>query len=312
MIVLWTLAIVGGLLLAVFASQTAVRHAMAVATELKTPPFLLGMTLMAIGTDLPEVANSIVASLAGHGDINVGDSVGSAATQATLVIGLLPWLVAGTIPIVRRNIALAGGLATSALLLTVVLVSDGDLDRVDALILLAGWLVVLAILVWQVPSVVREPDLERPRWDALRHGLVAFLALVLVALGSMVAVTGLVRLAQLLSAPEYIVSFLVLALGTSLPELAVAATALRRGQAELALGDALGSSLFDATLSIGIGPLIAPTAVTAALAVRGGLFAAGAVGIVTITLLLIPRLNRLAGAWLVLVYLLGYVVLLAR
>jgi hypothetical protein len=88
-------AIVGGFAVTVVASRRAVSDAAVLAAGTRLPPFLVGITLLAIGTDLPEIANSIVASVTGHGDINVGDSVGSAATQMTLVLGLLPILGGG-------------------------------------------------------------------------------------------------------------------------------------------------------------------------------------------------------------------------
>jgi cation:H+ antiporter len=135
--------------------------------------------------------------------------------------------------------------------------------------------------------------------------------LILVTAGALSAVHGLVNLAEALEAPEYLISFLTLALGTSLPELALTTTAVRKGQADLALGNALGASLIDATLSIGIGPLIAPTLVTASLAVRGGLFAAIAVALATTTLVVVKRLGRLAGAWLVVIYVAASVALIA-
>ncbi len=310
MILIWLAVIATGLVVAVRSSQIAVRHALAIAERLEVPPFLLGVTLMAFGTDLPEVANSIVASVTGHGDVNVGDSVGSAATQATLVIGLLPWIARRSIPVSRRHVRLLGGLTVAALGLTVVLVVDGALNRIDAALLLSAWVGSMVLLARTNPPS-RQEGLAAPGRSAVASGLVAVLALIFVALGAITAVTGLVRLAAVVGVPEYIVSFLALALGTSLPELAVCITAIRRGQPGMALGDALGSSLADATLSIGIGPLIAPIAVSVSLAVRGGLFAVVAVAVATMTLVRVGKLGRLAGAWLIAIYLTGYLVLLA-
>ena len=94
---------VAGFAVTIIASRSAVGEAQKLAAGTRIPPFVLGITLVAIGTDLPEIANSIVASISGHGDINVGDSVGSAATQSTLVLGLLPFL-GGAIAIGRRPV----------------------------------------------------------------------------------------------------------------------------------------------------------------------------------------------------------------
>ncbi len=309
MIAVWLAVVVTGLIVTISASQYAVRHAMAAAAVLGTPPFLLGATLLAIGTDLPEMANSIVASISGHGDVNVGDSVGSAAAQSTIIIGLLPWIVRRSIPVARRKVALTGGLTVVALGLGMYLVADGALSRADGGLLLTAWIASMWLLARD--RAPRAPEeLPPPRQPVALHSVLAVVGLIFVTAGALTAVTGLIRLAQLLEAPEYLISFLTLALGTSLPELAVTTTAVRRGHADLALGNALGASLIDATLSIGIGPLIAPTLVTASLALRGGFFAAVAVALATITLVALKRLGRLAGAWLIAIYLAGSIAIL--
>ena len=97
-----------GFLVAVLASRRAVTTTTQLAAGTRIPRFVIGFTLLAIGTDLPEIANSIVSSISGHGDLNVGDSVGSAATQITLVLGLLPLLGGVTFAISRRRFARAG------------------------------------------------------------------------------------------------------------------------------------------------------------------------------------------------------------
>lgn len=102
MALLWIMAGVGSAVIMMAASHFAVRHAVAVAEKLHLPPFLIGITLVALGTDMPEILNSIVSSHLGHGDINVGDSIGSVFTQGSLALGLFPF-VAGTAFRVERR-----------------------------------------------------------------------------------------------------------------------------------------------------------------------------------------------------------------
>ena len=154
-------------------------------------------------------------------------------------------------------------------------------------------------LVWRRVRPPAQPELPLPERHPLGHAAIAVAWLLLVAGGATVAVVGLTNLAAGLAVPEYVVSFLGMALGTSLPELVVAVTAARRGQGDLALGDVLGASLADASLSVGAGPLVAPTAVTAALAVPGGLVAAGLVAGATLVLAARGRQTRPAGVLLV-------------
>lgn len=308
MVALWALAAGIGLALAALASARAVDHAARGAAGLGVPAFVVGFTLVAVGTDLPEIANSVAASVAGHGDINVGDSIGSAAAQAALVLGLVPWLVR-PMRIDRRNVAVLGGAATVVLLLGVALMADGRLARADGILLLGGW----ALAIWTVTRWARrpaQPELPLPDRRPGVHALLAVLWLLAVAGGATVAVAGIVRVATALAVPEYLVSFLGLALGTSLPELTVAITAVRRGQPDLALGDVLGASLADASLSVGAGPIVAPTAVTAGLVVRGGLGTAALVAFVTLVLVARGRHTRTTGAVMVAAYL-GIIPLLA-
>ena len=90
-VLIWLSVIIAGFGIMVYASHKIVHHVSMLAYGLSIPPFILGITLVSIGTDLPEIANSIMSSLAGEGDLNVGDSTGSIMTQITLVLGLLPF-----------------------------------------------------------------------------------------------------------------------------------------------------------------------------------------------------------------------------
>jgi len=123
-------------------------------------------------------------------------------------------------------------------------------------------------------------------------------------------VRALVRIAELAGVPEFVIAFFGASLGTSAPEIAVDITALLRGAPAIALGDALGSSLIDATLSIGIGPIVAPAEVTPRLAVVGSLYTLAAVGAVGMLLALRRRHDRVSGVVLVSLYALAYVVLI--
>src|SRR5918993_1769052 len=137
-IALQTFLLVGGLAVALVASDRAVAYTRALAAALGAPPFIVGVALVSIGTDLPELANSIAAHAQGEGDVNVGDSVGSTLTQYTFVLGLFP-IVAGAIAISRRQVGLVTVLTMVGLGLTTLFVLDGRLDRVEGLALIAAW-----------------------------------------------------------------------------------------------------------------------------------------------------------------------------
>jgi cation:H+ antiporter len=300
---------VGGLTVALIASDRAVSYTRALAAQVGAPAFIVGVALVSIGTDLPEIANSIAAHVEGEGDINVGDSVGSALTQYTLILGLLPLAVA-VIAIDRRQVVVVTVLTMTGLALTTMLVADGWLARWEGGLLVLAWASFTWVLIKLLPG--QGPDEPPPvaHRSRLVQGGVILLALAFVGFGATVAVRALVRLAELAGVPEFVIAFFGASLGTSAPELFVDFTALLRGVPGIAIGDALGSSLVDATLSIGAGPVVAPAPVTARLAIVGSLYSLAAVGAAGAVLAARRRHDRRSGAVLIGLYLLAYFVLL--
>jgi cation:H+ antiporter len=300
---------VGGLTVALIASSRAVDYTRALAAALGAPAFVVGVALVSIGTDLPEIANSISAHLQGEGDINVGDSVGSVLTQYTLVVGLFP-LVVAVLPIGRRQAAPVTVMTMMGLAISVAFVADGWLARWEGAVLVAAWLVFTWIVVRALPGVVPEdPPVVRHQGKLIQVGII-LLALGVVGFGATVAVRALIRIAALAGVPEFVIAFFGASLGTSAPEIVVDVTALRQGAAGIAFGDALGSSLVDSTLSIGVGPLVAPAEVTPRLAVVGSVYALAAVAVVGSVLTARRRHDRRSGILFVALYLLAYVVLI--
>jgi cation:H+ antiporter len=158
-------------------------------------------------------------------------------------------------------------------------------------------------------SATEEPPTVRLGGAASQVGLI-LVALGVVGLGATIAVRSLVDLAERVGVPEFVLAFFGASLGTSAPEIAVDLTALTRGAPGIALGDALGSSLIDATLSIGVGPLVAPAEVSSRLAVVGSLYALVAVAIVGAVLAGRRRHDRWSAGVCLLLYALAYAVVL--
>ena len=301
--------LVGGLAVAIVASDRAVAYARALAAGLGAPPFLVGVVLVSIGTDLPEIANSIASHVQGEADVNVGDSLGSTLTQYTLVLGLFP-LVIAKIAIDRRQVGLVSLLTIAGLGLTALAVADGNLGRMDGIMLVAAWAVFTLVLVRALPPEAHDDPPPVRHEERLRQAGLVLVALAFVGAGATLAVRSLVRLAEHAGIPEFLLAFFGASLGTSAPEIAVDVTALLRGAPAIALGDALGSSLVDATLSIGVGPIVAPGDVTTRLAVTAAVYSALAVALVG-TLLAARRVHdRLGTTALFGLYGLAYLVLL--
>jgi len=302
------MAVVIGFVVSVLASRRAVANTTDLAAGTSIPPFVVGFTLLAIGTDLPEIATSIVSSLAEEGDLVVGDAIGSVATQTTLVLGLLPF--AGGALILSKTRVLRIGIATVfALMLGTALMADGHISRLDATILIIAFLVGTA-MTWGPPPSGTQMELTLEAAQKFKKTAIVLGSLAVVGAATTLAVWGLTTLSEAIAVPEYIVAFFLASIGTSLPELVVTTTAMRRQQTELAIGDAMGASFIDSTLALGIGPLLAPIAVTSALAVFGSLVAAIAVGIVALLLSIRGIHSRLTGGILISLYAVLYLMLL--
>lgn len=308
---LWILAGVAGTVVMMGASHFVVRHAVAAAEKLHVSPFLIGFTLVAVGTDMPEIFNSIVASYLGHGDINVGDSIGSVFTQGSLMLGLFPFIAGSVLRVERREVLLLPGLAIVALAIGVLLMADGGISRLDAAVLILVW-VVLTGVAWRYGTVTPEtPKSEPAPGGALPHVALALVALAVVGAAAGVVVFAIVAISASIGVPEYILSFFGASVATSMPEFAVAFTALWRGQREIAMGDVLGACLVDASFSVAIGPLLFPTPVTASLAIRGSIIAAVTMLLAGVLLGVRGKHDRISGAVLLGVYLIGYIFLFA-
>lgn len=297
MILVWSVPFFAGLVVATFASRRAVTHALLAADAANVSAGVIGMTVLAIGTDLPEIANSIVAALTGHGDVAVGDSVGSALTQVTFVLAIL--CLGAQVTSERSVVAPLGLYTVGALLVLGVLVRDGSLSRLDGMLLVTLW--VLSLLVYRSRET-RGTIHIKPARSMTPHVLRASGWLLLVAMSSMLVVRSFVAITDELGVPELIASAVVLALGTSLPELVVDWTAIRRGAVALALGDLFGSSLVDATLAVGIGPALRAISVSDG-AVLLCVIAAAGVGLATLIMISRPVHHRRSAAMLFAVYL---------
>ena len=308
MIVLFGLALVVGFAGMVLASRRAVESASDLALGTQIPPFFVGITLLAIGTDLPEIANSIAAAVSGHGDVAVGDAMGSVVTQSTLVLGLLP-LLAGTLVVPKRGVVPTGAFTVLGLGVVAVLAADGSIARPDALVLIAIW-VVGSLVIYRRTTRNQQLTMSERKESRLRLVVTTLFALAVVGASAMAALWGIIGVAEALDAPEFLISFFVASIGTSLPELAFDVTAIRRGAVALAIGDVMGSSFVDSTLATGIGPLIAPTEVTADLVVKAALAAMVAVAIVTVMLTRIERHDWRTGVILLGMYATFFVILL--
>lgn len=304
--------LISGIVLLTFSSDKAVEHSVHFASALGISSLMIGLILVSIGTDLPEMANSIVACWSGHGDIDVGDSIGSVLTQITLVLGLITFL-SRSFKVKKKEVLVLGIFQVLALILAVYVALTG-FTREKAFLLIASWPIYLFIIKkTKSKTILKKKKLKsQTSRHHLFHLVMAILGFVGVTVGALAVVQSVIILSNELGIPEFFISFFVLAIGTSLPELVVDLTAIRKRQYELAIGDIIGSCIVDATVSISIGQLLFPTAVFVDSPLRSlslALYAIVASVVVILTLALREKVDKKAGALFIVVYSLAYALL---
>jgi len=262
--------LIAGLVLLVAGAEVLVRGAAKLAAQFGIPPLVIGLTVVAFGTSAPETAVSVQAAINGSGDLAIGNVIGSNIANVLLILGLTA-LVAPLI-VSRQLIRLDVPIMIGASLVTYALAWDGSLSRLDGALLFAA---VVAYTLFLVISSRREKAAEaddefakefgldepaKPYAGLINAGLV-IAGLVLLVLGSNFLVEGAVELARALGLSELVIGLTVIAIGTSLPELATSILAAIRGERDIAVGNIVGSNIFNLLCVLGLASLVSPQAI---------------------------------------------------
>lgn len=302
-------ALIFGLWLMIFSSKKTIDNSAILAAGFKISPLVIGIVIVAMGTDFPEIINSIVSSSLGHADINIGDSLGSVLSQMTIMFGLLPFL-GGSIALKRREILVIGSCLVASLLFLYNIFDTGVFTRTNALTLIL--LLILFFVISSESAGIRDfenPDLEKAKKSKGVYVLLILVSLAGVGIGSYLVINSVIALANAVKVPEFLISFFILGIGTSLPELFVTITAIHGKHFNLAIGNILGSCLIDATFSIGIGQFLFPQPISADLA-KNITFYLIILSSVVITLLgLRMKIDKKTGVFLIIAYFAAYIYL---
>ncbi|MBJ6372491.1 calcium/sodium antiporter [Sedimentitalea sp. CAU 1593] len=245
--------LLGGFVGLVIGGDMLVRGAVTIAQRLNISPMVIGLTLVGFGTSMPELLTSVQAALAGAPGIAIGNVIGSNTANILLILGLSTLLAPIAVPraVLRRD----GGAVALATLACVGLSLGGQLGRGAGAVLLCGLVVYLVLTLWRA----RAPVADAASAPAGRFALLHFAAgLVLTVLAARALVTGAIGLSAELGISEAVIGVTVVAVGTSLPELVTSIMAARARQGDIALGNILGSNLFNLLGILGVTALIEP------------------------------------------------------
>ena len=315
---LFSAAIVLGLIFLILSADRFVDAASVIAQRTGLSPLIIGMLIVGIGTSAPEMLVSALAAMQGNPGLALGNAYGSNITNIALILGLTALL--SPIPvqsgILRKELPVLC-IVTAA---SIGLLWDGHLGLFDSALLVVA---LLALMVWLVRTGQESPDsfTEEAEANAQSHlpkmghtGLMLFLSLAVMMAASQGLIWGAAGLAKAAGVSDLVIGLTVLAFGTSVPELASSLVAARKGQHALALGNVIGSNLFNTLGGVGIAGLISPSVVEPDLLTRD----LPVVAALSLSLFVIGmgwrgrmgRINRVEGVILLAVYV-GYIATLA-
>ncbi|MCK8516936.1 calcium/sodium antiporter [Methylonatrum kenyense] len=303
--------ILAGILLLTAGGEAVVKGALAAARRAGVSPLLAGIVIVGIGTSSPELVVSVNAALTGQPDIAVGNVVGSNISNVMLILGLsalvLPLLTTRA-ALMRDGMAMIAGSC-----LMVALMAGGYLGRLDALLLL---LALAAYLVWAYRTERVMPEAEQasavsasPAFPGGIPGIIIALlgGLGLLIAGSRLLLEGAVAVALGFGVSEAVIGLTLVAVGTSLPELAVCLLAVIRRQADVAVGNILGSNIFNVLGILGVAAFLQPLEMARRIVIFDQWVMLGSSALLLLILFSGLRINRLEAA----VLLAGYIAYIA-
>lgn len=256
----WVLVLVMSLIVLVKSADWFTDSAEKIGLALGIPAFLIGVTIVSIGTSLPELSTAIVGVVGGETSIVAANVVGSNLFNLAIAVGI-PVIVAGGMAFRRDLINLDIPLLAAVTVLGTLLLYDGTVTRVEGVILVIALVTFLVYTVYERKEEVDKED-KKPREPmTLKTALLLIVGLIGVIVGAKYVVDSVLNISEIMQWPPSILSLTAIALGTSLPEVVVAITAARKKQYELAMGGIVGSNVFNMTAVLGIPAIMTPLVV---------------------------------------------------
>lgn len=304
--------LVAGFVLLIKGADWFVEGASKIADKFGIPQIVIGLTIVAMGTSLPEAAVSISAALKGSADITIGNVVGSNIINVLVILGLTAVIcpIAVKKNTIRYEIPFTVGITA---LLAAVGLSDNTVGRIDGGILWGLMIVYLVYLLWVSKTdkdAIEEVEGAGEKESLLKMIVMVLIGAGLIVLGSDVTVNAATAIATGFGMSERLVGLTIVALGTSLPELVTSVTASIKGKADIAVGNIVGSNIFNILFVVGTTALITPVPYAANFFVDS-ITAIAAMLLLFVCVLPGKKLGRVGGAVMLAGYL-GYFIYLIQ
>lgn len=282
-----------GLVLLVVGADSLVKGASAIASRFGISPVIIGLTVVAFGTSTPEMAVSVSAAITGNTDVAFGNVVGSNIGNILLILGLSA--VAGALVVSQRLIKLDVPILLVVCVVVLVMALDGSIGRIDGALLFAG---IIVYTGWLVRAARRErtditaeytASVENLERGVIERSLAVQILLVvaglgLLILGGQLLVNSATEIAESIGVSDLVIGLTVVAIGTSLPELATSVLASLRGERDIAVGNVVGSNLFNLMAVLGLSGVVADKGID----VAGGALTLDIPVMIASTLVLLP------------------------
>lgn len=262
--VIWVVLIVLGFILLVKGADLLVEGASGIAKKFHIPEIVIGLTIVSIGTSLPELFVSIKSAASGHSDMAIGNVIGSNIANLLFILGMSTIIKSVSFKRETRLIEIPMCLAITIIFMMICNFGQ-NVTRFEAIILLAlfiGFIIYTIVMAFKGEKFDKEDDEEvveeKETGSIIKNIVYILLGIVLLKLGGDFTVDNAVNVANFFNLSEKIISVTILAIGTSLPELVTSVSAAIKGKSDIAIGNILGSNIFNMLLIIGVSALIKP------------------------------------------------------
>lgn len=247
--------LIAGLAVMVFGAEMLVRNASTLATRLGIPSLIVGLTIVAFGTSAPELAISSMASLDGKPDLALGNVIGSNIFNVLLILGVsalvTPLIISEQL--VRIDVPFMIGVSALAMLMAL----DGNIGHFDGLLLLAALVTYTMFQIVQgKKSAAADEALQPPKGHLVLDVALLLVGLGILVVGSRLFLDGAVGIARAIGLSELVIGLTIVAIGTSLPEAATSVVAALRGERDIAVGNVVGSNVFNILAVLGVASLL--------------------------------------------------------
>ena len=257
------IAVVIGLVVLVWSADKFVDGAVGVARFCGMSTLLIGMVIVGFGTSAPEMVVSAISAMQDAPELALGNAYGSNIANIALILGVTA--IISPVIVIRKALKRDLPILLAVTVLSVILVSDGSIGRFDGIVLLLVFAGVMGFNIWnEIRQKSKAPETVEPEFDSAEKPALGksimwlIVGLLLLVSSSRALVWGAVEIARALGVSDLLIGLTIVAVGTSLPELASSIAAARKGEDDLAFGNIIGSNLFNTLLVVGIAASIAP------------------------------------------------------